>query len=260
MANNETEFSAKMKKLTQNRAVVVTAVTLVAVLGIIIAITLAANRAKQPTPGETGTGADTTLGTADRPSVNDETLPTYNGGETLPVDAFPEGEPAKFALPVSGQLQKKHDPSIQVYSNTMGDYRIHLGLDIATSADAPVFAAADGKVADLWEDSLMGYCVAIEHADDTVTVYKNLAKDYAAGIAKGANVKQGQALGCVGDSATLEMADEPHLHFEMTVGGLSVDPLDYFSEEDVATLSKDTAFESAPVELTTGADTRVEGK
>ena len=43
------------------------------------------------------------------------------------------------------------------------------------------------------------------------------------------------------------MADEPHLHFEMTVGGLAVDPLDYFSKTDVDALSKDTAFEDSAV-------------
>ena len=36
--------------------------------------------------------------------------------------------------------------------------------------------------------------------------------------------------------------------FEVTVKGLSVDPLDFFSEEAAATLSEDNAFESGAVE------------
>jgi hypothetical protein len=41
----------------------------------------------------------------------------------------------------------------------------------------------------------------------------------------------------------VEVADEPHLHFEMTVGDLAVDPLEYFDEDALATIKKDTVVE-----------------
>jgi murein DD-endopeptidase MepM/ murein hydrolase activator NlpD len=108
---------------------------------------------------------------------------------------------------------------------------------------------------------MMGTCVAVAHSDDTVTFYKNLSKDLADGIAVGATVTRGQTLGYVGDTAVVEMADEPHLHFEMTVKGLAVDPMEYFSSESADALSKDTAFESnAVTEPTTSATTRPNGK
>ena len=134
----------------------------------------------------------------------------------------------------------------------MGDYRIHLGVDIATAPEAPVYAAADGTVEKVWTDAMMGSCVAISHKDNTVTIYKNLGKNLTDGIAVGTAVKQGQQIGKVGDTAVIEMADEPHLHFEVTVGGLSVNPLDYFSKEAVATLSEDTAVESSATETRPG--------
>lgn len=262
MANNENEFAKKLKKLCTNRAVIVTAVTLLVATGIIIAATVSANRAKKPTtddPAGSGTVVDTVGGTQANPTVKDEvTLPVYNGGETQPVAADPEEPEAMLALPVTGKMFKGHDSTIQVYSNTMGDYRVHLGVDIATAPEAPVYAAADGKVEKVWEDSMMGTCVAVTHKDETVTIYKNLAKDLANGIAAGVTVKQGQQLGSVGDTAVVEMADEPHLHFEVTVNGLSVDPLDYFSEGSVATLSEDTAYESTA--NTGAAETRPNGK
>ena len=249
MSSNQNEFTRKMKKLVSNRAVVVTAVTLLVVTGIIVAATVSANRAKKPpvtNPTVTTAASDTP------PSVTEEvTLPSYNGGETQPVGADPEEPEGIFTLPVSGQLYKGHDATIQVYSNTMGDYRVHLGVDIATAPEAPVYAAADGKVEKIWEDSMMGTCVALTHKDETVSIYKNLAKELAEGIAAGAAVKQGQQLGTVGDTAVVEMADEPHLHFEVTAKGISVDPLDYFSEKDVNALSEDTAYESGAVESDT---------
>ena len=252
MASNENQFSSKVKQFFTNRAVVVTAVTLLVATGIIIAATVSANRSKRPLPEDTSAPGNTVTQGKDTqatPSVKDEvTLPTYNGGETQPVGADPEEPDAMMALPVTGKMFKGHDATLQVYSNTMGDYRVHLGVDIATAPEAPVYAAADGEVEKVWNDSMMGTCVAVSHKDETVTIYKNLSRDLAAGIEAGVTVKQGQKLGTVGDTAVVEMADEPHLHFEVTVKGLSVDPLDFFSEEAAATLSKDDAFESGATE------------
>ena len=109
---------------------------------------------------------------------------------------------------------------------------------------------------------MMGTCVAITHKDETVSIYKNLAKELADGIVAGATVKQGDEIGRVGDTAVVEMADEPHLHFEVTVKGLSVDPLDFFSKGDVDALSKDPAYESDAQAETTAkpAETNPNGK
>ena len=90
----------------------------------------------------------------------------------------------------------------------------------------------------------MGWCVALTHSGECVTVYKNLAADLAQGLTKGTQVKQGQLLGYVGDTAMYEIAEEPHLHMEMTVKGLQVDPLEYFSAAVIKTLSEDSIYES----------------
>ena len=120
---------------------------------------------------------------------------------------------------------------------------MHLGVDIATSAGADVLSVADGSVARIWEDPMMGWCVAVEHSGECVTVYKNLAKELAEGLAVGVTVKKGELLGHVGDTALLEIAEDPHLHLEMTVKGLQVDPLEYFSAAVLKTLSEDTIYE-----------------
>lgn len=248
---SENQFGAKLKKLCSNRAAVVTLLTLMVAVAIVIAVTISANRSKKPAldPNDTANREEVS-GTTSAPSgVGEETLPVYHGQESKPVINNTPDEPV-FELPVSGKLFKDHDATIQVYSATMGDYRVHLGLDIATEAEAPVFAAADGTVEKIWEDSLMGTCVAISHGNDLLTIYKNLSVDLAENVAEGKKVTCGQKIGTVGDTAILEMADEPHLHFEMTAGGLSVDPLDYFDEASVNALSKDTAFEQSAVTST----------
>ena len=176
-------------------------------------------------------GSNDNTPTPDTGNNNEDTQPTINN--TIP----------ELALPVSGKLIKHHSVDVQVFSQTLQEYRTHLGIDIATAAGAEVCAVADGTVSQIWEDPLMGWCVALTHAGDCVTVYKNLAKDMAQDLAVNTEVKKGQLLGYVGDSAIMEIAEEPHLHMEMTVKGLQVDPLDHFSAAVIKTLSEDTIYE-----------------
>ena len=228
----ESEFFKKMKQVRVNRAVYLSAIVILLALSVVLTITAVTNRAKKnPVNTDPAVTQPQTP-----PPTNATTSP--NSPTVTPNMSIPE-----FALPTEGKLNKNHSVDVQVFSQTMQDYRVHLGIDIATSANAPVCAAADGTVSQIWEDPMMGWCVALTHAGDCVTVYKNLAKDLAEGLNAGLEVKKGQLLGYVGDTAMLELAEEPHLHMEMTVAGLQVDPLDYFSESVIATLSQDTAFE-----------------
>lgn len=91
----------------------------------------------------------------------------------------------------------------------------------------------------------MGQCVAIAHGGDAYTIYKNLSATLPEYIKTGVAVKAGDVIGTVGESAMTEVADAPHLHLEMTVGGLQVDPTDYLDEDAMATLNEDTNFEDA---------------
>lgn len=219
------------ENLKANRALYITAISILLTMILIVAAVAAANRNKQTIPNNTTTTTTTT--TTKRPTTNLPDGPSSDAGSKLPT----------FALPVSGKLSAVHDSELQVFSPTMNDYRVHLGIDILANENAPVYAAADGTVMQIWEDVRMGNCIAIKHAGDSVSIYKNVSAELPDGIIEGATVKCGQQVATVGSTAMVEVAEEPHLHFEMTVGGLSVDPLEYFSNADVETLQKDTAYE-----------------
>jgi len=223
MPNNNFRDSKFAQNFRENRAVWITAITLLVALAVIAAVAAVANRSKlqeETTPTPDGTTSVAPESTTQDPPVSDvlETVPT-------------------FSAPVSGTLVKHHDAEKQVFSDTMNDYRVHLGVDIETAANAPVYAAADGTVAEVWEDPLMGQCIAVQHSGDAVSIYKNLAAEIAEGVEAGTKVKGGQLLAYVGETAMTEMADEPHLHFELTVAGLQVNPMEYLEKEAVATLS-----------------------
>ncbi len=238
------KFLLKLKEDKGARAIAITVLVMLLVLTTIIVVTVIANRT--PTD-DTLPPVDTPAG-VDDPEGGEE--PNGEAPDTPPADEKPSDAPTnvlptEFLLPVSGVLLSVHDSELQVFSPTMQDYRVHLGIDIGTVAGATVSAMADGTVAQIWDDVRMGRCVAIKHGGDAYTIYKNLAAEQPEGIVIGTAVKAGDTIGTVGDSAMVEIATDPHLHLEMTVNGIQVDPTEYLSEDALATLKEDTNYEDA---------------
>ena len=211
--------------LKNSRILYITVVAVLCVTAIIIGIVAATNRAK-PSPD----GGSTT------PPPSGGTQQPNDGGNTTPPpeQQKPAESKPSYLCPIAGVVNEKHDADTLVFSSTMGDWRIHTGIDIATSLGETVRASADGTVKEVWEDVMMGTCVSIDHGNGVLTVYKNLNEALPDTIAAGKTVKAGDAIGVVGESALEELAEEPHLHFEMMVNGELVDPLVHLSEESVS--------------------------
>ena len=246
--NNKPSFKERLKSMKINRSAVIAGCLLTASVVVVCAVAVATNRAKKEDISGGGSKAPITQNdgvktpeTENNVTPPETEKPTSKPNQT-PSVSVDDKLPA-FILPVSGALTGKHDPEIQVYSNTLGDYRVHLGIDIATNEGASVYSAADGTVARVWKDDMMGYSIAIKHTGDCYTFYQNLSDTLPEGLAEGATVRAGQLIGTIGDSALVEIADEPHLHFEMTVADLSVDPLEYFSEDALHSLTIDASYE-----------------
>lgn len=153
-------------------------------------------------------------------------LPDDNGGE----EENKPPEKLTFVSPVVGEVIKSHSMDTPVFSNTLNEWRVHTGIDIAAEEGSSVYAAADGKVSAVYSDPFLGRTVEVTHAGGIVSVYSNLtASDIAVKV--GDTVKSGDKIGAVGDTSLSELADEAHLHFGVKVDGVSVNPLDYISED-----------------------------
>lgn len=239
--NSKDGFGKNEKDKRATRSTVLTILALAVALIIIITAAVISNRSKKPSP--LPNASDTSRPTEAPTDKETEELPTDKETEKPTGSAQVGNKLPSFILPVSGVLSSKHDPDLQVFSPTMNDYRVHLGIDLVTKENAPVYSAADGKISKIWVDPMMGYCMAVSHSGDCVTVYKNLADVLPDGITEGASVRSGQLIATVGESAMIEVGSEPHLHFEMTVGDLAVDPLEYFDEESIKSISKDSSHE-----------------
>jgi murein DD-endopeptidase MepM/ murein hydrolase activator NlpD len=98
----------------------------------------------------------------------------------------------------------------------------HLALDIAAPTGSQVIAADGGTVTWAgWRNNGGGYVITIDHGNGIVTAYNHLG---AIWISAGQTVARGQgiaAVGCTGNCTG------PHVHFQVIVGGVSVNPLRY---------------------------------
>ncbi len=170
------------------------------------------------------------------PESNSEVKPplseTPAGNEESNVDAEvekpeePKEEPrTMFYCPVNGNVIKGHSEDTLVFSETMGDYRVHMGIDIAADRGTEVVSFTDGVVAAIEEDYFYGMTVVIAHDNGVISYYKNLDTALAENIIVGSEVLAGQAIGKVGSTARIESADESHLHFELVVNGTQVNPV-----------------------------------
>lgn len=139
-----------------------------------------------------------------------------------------EVQPEIVQWPLEGDLLSSFSQEKLTYSQTMGDWRTHEGLDIAAEMGATVYATQSGSVSAVYEDDFLGTVVVISHSGDLATRYANLAEEPC--VAVGDSVSAGDTIGYVGHTALLETAEPDHLHFEVYENGSAVDPLEYLPE------------------------------
>jgi murein DD-endopeptidase MepM/ murein hydrolase activator NlpD len=117
-----------------------------------------------------------------------------------------------FVWPVNG-------PVVSGFGMRWG--RMHEGIDITASTGTPIWASAAGTV--IWSSWRGGYgnCVVVDHGNGLATLYAHAS---AVLVSVGQRVSQGQTVALVGSTGN---SSGPHLHFEVRVNGVAVDPLLY---------------------------------
>lgn len=133
----------------------------------------------------------------------------------------PTPEPVMFVWPVEGEIIGDYAPEALVWSETLGQWQSHPGIDIAAAAGEAVAACADGTVKEAWEDPLWGDVIEIEHRQGYVSTYANLSTLNM--VKPGEEVAAGQIIGAVGNTAGCESEMPWHLHFSLTRDGAPVD-------------------------------------
>lgn len=108
-----------------------------------------------------------------------------------------------------------------VYKGKVIDRQVHLGLDLASTAGAPVPAANAGVVKFAGDLGIYGMTVLVDHGQGLFSLYSHLG---GLSVASGDAVGRGQTVGASGQTG---MAGGDHLHFSILVSGEFVNPVEW---------------------------------
>ncbi len=125
-------------------------------------------------------------------------------------------------LPRSSRRAGFADHRAYFYQGRLIDEQDHLGIDLASVRHAPVSAAAGGTVVFADYLGIYGNTVILDHGWGVFSLYSHLSRME---VAKGDEVAQGDIVGRTG---TTGMVGGDHLHFSVLVGGVFVDPVEWW--------------------------------
>ncbi len=120
--------------------------------------------------------------------------------------------------PTRGWVSSTFGKRVSPFTN---EREFHAGLDISNRTNSPVLAPADGIVAESGSDYGYGRLLFINHGYGLKTMYAHLNKVL---VKVGQRVKRGQEIAMVGSSGR---TTGPHLHYEVHLNGVPVDPRRY---------------------------------
>lgn len=132
--------------------------------------------------------------------------------------SIPSRMPLEGAALTSGYGMRTHP--------VLGGRRSHNGIDLAAPTGTPVYATADGLVEKAQWFSSYGKYIQIGHGNDLETRFAHLSQ---IAVAQGEMVKKGDLIGYVGSTGR---STGPHLHYEVRIDGVAVNPIPYMAESE----------------------------
>ena len=108
------------------------------------------------------------------------------------------------------------------YDRKAVDRQVHLGFDLAKTANSPVTSANHGKVIFAADLGIYGNCVIVDHGMGVQSLYAHLS---SLGVQEGQDVRKGQTLGTSGQTG---LAGGDHLHFSMLMNGQFVNATEWW--------------------------------
>lgn len=154
-----------------------------------------------------------------------------NGDKSISAIKMEEPKMETMVVPVFGTAYTEFSEDALVYSKTLDQWSTHEGLDIKAEEGSPVRAAMDGVVEELVNDPQLGLTIIISHGGKVQTKYSNLSTLDLVSVNQ--NIKKGDVISGVGKTALYEIADDPHLHFEVIKESKNIDPKKYLPKQSL---------------------------
>lgn len=158
-------------------------------------------------------------------AANDVTGITVPVTERMTDEDVSVAKEENFVLPSGKKIVKDYSNSVAVKSKTMNDWRVHNGVDFEAKEGDEVKAVQSGAILAVYNSSLWGTIVEIDHGAGVVARYCGLDENLKTNVND--VVEQGQVIGYI-SKIPVEAADDAHLHFEVLKDGAIADPMSIF--------------------------------
>lgn len=142
---------------------------------------------------------------------------------TTPVSN--QSKSISMAMPLKGTISMEYARDKLVFSKTLEQWTTHNGVDISAREGSVIRAALDGVVTSIKKDYELGIIISIDHGNGLVTRYAGVSTDEMVEV--GQRVSKGDPISGVGKGTGFEIAQGPHLHFEVLKDGKYVNPEEY---------------------------------
>ncbi|MDR0804590.1 MAG: M23 family metallopeptidase [Oscillospiraceae bacterium] len=137
-------------------------------------------------------------------------------------------KPDKKIMPVEGEIINGYSNGELVKSKTLNVWKTHDGIDIAAENGTQVLSVWKGKVTEVIDDPLWGTVVLVDYGDGVTGHYCGLDKNVS--VTVGSELKTGEQIGVAGNTAQIEIAEAPHIHFGVSQNGNWLDPITYIGK------------------------------
>lgn len=127
--------------------------------------------------------------------------------------------------PAPGTISSTYGPRMDPITHTAA---FHPGIDIIGNTGDEVRATAEGKVLFAGDNGGYGNYILIDHGNQYTTGYGHLLKFR---VKAGDHISRGQAIGLIGDTGR---STGPHLHYEISVNGKTIDPYKLLKVADIS--------------------------
>lgn len=151
---------------------------------------------------------------------------SWNGTSTASVPARPRTVSIPSRMPLEGagltsSFGMRTHP-------VLGGRRQHKGIDLSSPIGTPIYATADGVVTRADWFSSYGLYISLDHGAALETRYGHLSR---LNVAEGQAVRKGDLIGYVGSTGR---STGPHLHYEVRIDGMAVNPVPYMQGDSWA--------------------------
>lgn len=222
--NNTDRYNDDMPTKSSGKGFYVAlAVCLVAVCGVAVSGFIGGLSTDAPTPTTTRKPAVTTKVqqvVIPATNVTDDRTTVTTQTTTAAVTTTATTKADLFVFPATNQVLTPYSEEL-LYSETLGSWNTHNGVDFLAESGSRVKTIADGTIVRVYHDGLWGDVIEVDHGGKIVSRYCGVK---ATGVREGDFVKVGAAIGVITD-VPAEITEKTHLHLEILSNNKYVDPL-----------------------------------